>query len=231
MQNDGKNNARKPVRIISKNLILCEGVDALYFLVSFLESTEYKDMLEEEEGIQIIDFGGNSELSKMLQVLKVTDNFDKVKSILIVRDAETNYNEAINEIKTALKGNDFAVPNEACEKAIKENSVSIGFLLFPTCSKELLNGTLEDLCLNIITEENKDKVKNIVNDYLNNMKKEGYTELKHLHKNILHSYLQSKDKFVTMKLGEAARAGAFDFKSEELNSLVGFVDIMVTKKG
>jgi hypothetical protein len=30
-----------------------------------------------------------------------------------------------------------------------------------------------------------------------------------------------------MKLGEAARAGAFDFKNEELNSLVGFVGEMV----
>lgn len=187
-------------------------------------------MLEEEEGIQIIDFGGNSELSKTLQVLKATDNYDKVKSILIIRDAETNYNDAINQIKSALKENDFAVPNSVCEKATKENSTSTGFMLFPTCSKELSNGTLEDLCLNIITEENKDKAKNIVNDYLNDMKKEGYTELKHLHKNILHSYLQAKDKFVTMKLGEAARAGAFDFKSEELNSLVGFVDIMVNKR-
>lgn len=33
-----------------------------------------------------------------------------------------------------------------------------------------------------------------------------------------------------MKLGEAPRAGAFDFKSEELNSLVEFVDIMVNKR-
>ena len=227
MQNGGRSNGKKPVRIISNNLILCEGIDALYFLISFLESTQYKDLLEEKNGIQIIDFGGNSELSKMLQVLRATDNFDKVKSILIIRDAETNYNDAVNQIKTALKDNDLVVPNSACEKVTKENGVSTGFLLFPTCSKELTNGTLEDLCLNIITEVNRDKAKNIVKDYLSNMKKEGYTEFKHLHKNILHSYLQAKDKFVTMKLGEAARAGAFDFKSEELNSLVGFVGEMV----
>ena len=30
-----------------------------------------------------------------------------------------------------------------------------------------------------------------------------------------------------MKLGEAARAGAFDFKSKELNSLVGVVGELV----
>lgn len=227
MQNDGKNNVKKPIRIKSKNLILCEGVDALYFLVSFLESTEYRKWLEEEDGIQIIDFGGNSDLGRTLSILKIADNFDKVKSVLIVRDAETNYSDAISEIKKALNDNNFVVPNGVCEKATNDKGISIGFLLFPTCSKELSNGTLEDLCLNIITEENKDKAKNIVNDYLNNMKKEGYTELKHLHKNVLHSYLQAKDKFVTMKLGEAARAGAFDFKSEELNSLVGFVGEMI----
>ena len=30
-----------------------------------------------------------------------------------------------------------------------------------------------------------------------------------------------------MKLGEADRVGTFDFKSEELNSLIGFVGEMV----
>ena len=122
----------------------------------------------------------------------------KEKSVLIVRDAETNYSDAISEIKKALNGNNFVVPNGVCEKATNDKGISIGFLLFPTCSKELLNGTLEDLWLNIIIEENKEEVKNIVDGYLNNMKIQGYTKLKHYHKNILHSYLQAKDKFVTL---------------------------------
>lgn len=79
MQNNNKIPSRKPIRIISKNLILCEGVDALHFLISFLESTEYRKWLEEEDGIQIIDFGGNSELGRTLSILKIADNFDKGK--------------------------------------------------------------------------------------------------------------------------------------------------------
>lgn len=59
------------------------------------------------------------------------------------------------------------------------------------------------------------------------MKIQGYTKLKHYHKNILHSYLQAKDKLVTLKLGEAAKAGAFDFNSEELNLLLEFIGKMI----
>lgn len=61
----------------------------------------------------------------------------------------------------------------------------------------------------------------------NRIYKEGYKKLKYLYKNILHSYLQAKDKFVAMKLGEGVRAGAFDFKSEKLNLLVGFAGEIV----
>lgn len=39
--------------------------------------------------------------------------------------------------------------------------------------------------------------------------------------------LQAKGKFVIAKLGEAARAGAFDFKSGELNSLAGLIGEMI----
>lgn len=100
-------------------------------------------------------------------------------------------------------------------------------MLFPTCSSKLENGALEDLCLKILAETNKDEAENIVEKYLDNMKKEGYTELRQHHKNVLHSYLSAKDKFITKKLGEAARDGAFDFKSKELNSLLEFVGEMI----
>lgn len=229
MQKNKNVQDRKPIEIVSKNLIICEGADALYFLLSILQSTEHKELLEKKEGIQIINFGGNSELKTTLKLLKAKDNFNIVESILIIRDAESNYNVAISEIKSALRENSFLIPENVCEKAIKDNEIAIGYLLFPTCSSELENGTLEDLCLKIINEDNKEKVGNIVGDFLDNMKKEKYTELKQYHKNLLHSYLSAKDGFVTLKLGEAARAGAFDFNSEKLKPLLEFINVMLEK--
>lgn len=222
----------KPIKITGRNMILCEGKDAKLFILHFLGSTKYANLVDLKDGIRDIevrDFGGNSQLPTHLMILKSMDGFENVKSILIIRDAETNYENAINEIKSALKNNSLPVPNNACEKAKDKETISIGFLLFPTCSKKLLNGTLEDLCIKIIAETNKHGARVIAEEYLNSMKKDGYTELKQYHKNILYSYLSAKDKFVTKKLGEAARDGAFDFKSEELNSLLEFIGEMINE--
>ena len=220
----------KPIKITGKNIILCEGKDAKLFILHFLGSTKYADFLDLKDGkryIEIKDYGGNSELPTHLKTLKLLDGFDDVKSILIIRDAETDYKEALKDIKYALKENDFAVPSGSCEKVVSNDGIAIGFLLFPTCSKELKNGTLEDLCLKILSEDNVDKVKSVVDNYLDEMRKEGYTKLKKYHKSVLHSYLSAKDEYVTLKLGEAAKSGAFNFKSKELDSLLEFIGKMV----
>ena len=219
-----------PKKITGRNIILCEGLDAKLFVLHFLGSTKYADLVDLKNGvreIEIRNFGGNSQLVTHLMTLKSLDGFENVRSLLIFRDAETNFEKAISEIKLALKNNSFPVPNSVCEKIKDKDGFATGFLLFPACSSKLENGTLEDLCLKILAETNKDEAKDIVERYLDNMKKDGYTELKQYHKNVLHSYLSAKDKFVTKKLGEAARDGAFDFKSEELNSLVKFVGEMI----
>ena len=44
--------------------------------------------------IQVIDFGGNSELARKLNILKNMENFDRLTSLLIIRDAETNAESA-----------------------------------------------------------------------------------------------------------------------------------------
>lgn len=43
------------------------------------------------------------------------------------------------------------------------------------------------------------------------------------HKNALHTYLSTSDKYVTMSLGIVAKSGAFDWEKDELEPLKLFL--------
>ena len=92
-------------QILKSNLILCEGRDEQEFLIQYLNSTALSNTPEFSNDIQVIDFGGNSELTKKLAILKNMDNFDKLTSLLIIRDAETSAESACREIQRALREN------------------------------------------------------------------------------------------------------------------------------
>jgi len=95
------------------------------------------------------------------------------------------------------------------------------FILFPGFSeseegKEILEtGTLEDHCLAMVDEV---RIIKCVDEYLACVKGAG-KEIKHEHKARLHTYLSGKDKFVGLKVGEAARAGAWDWNHPRLEKM------------
>lgn len=72
----------------------------------------------------------------------------------------------------------------------ESGGINVGFLLFPQLDSDPIEGTLEDLCLKIIKFKTK-----------------------------LHSFFSLTDRFVGLKIGEAADAGAFDWDSPELEGL------------
>ena len=97
-------------KIDHKHLVICEGVDAKYFLIWYFNSSALLDIRPFADDIQIIDFGGNEELSNYLAIVKNTAGFDKLESILIVRDAERDAEAAVSKIQSALRKNEFPVP-------------------------------------------------------------------------------------------------------------------------
>ncbi len=65
-------------KILKEHLILCEGRDEQEFLIQFLESDTLSFLPGFSNDIQVMDFGGNSELLKHLTILKKMDveNYD-----------------------------------------------------------------------------------------------------------------------------------------------------------
>ena len=208
-------------KILKENLIFCEGRDEQEFLIQYLNSTALSREPFFSNDIQVIDFGGNSELAKKLAVLKNMDGFEKVTSLLIIRDAETDAETACLEIQHALGKNNLPVPQKPhCWKGEK---LKVGFFLFPVlhdCAKE---GTLEDLCLSILADPSADDTLNEINLFLERLESCCQKSFSRIFKAKLHTYFSVHNDFVSLKIGEAAAAGAFDWNNAALASLKNFL--------
>lgn len=215
----------KNIEIKKRHLILCEGRDEQGFLIAYLNSAHLSATPGFSKDIQVMDFGGNDDLPKYLAVLKQTSGFDKVKTLLIVRDAERDASSAVRQIRTALENNGFSAPDgpHRWVRDEENNGIHIGFLLFPGCDEAPMAGTLEDLCAFILKEPDPPKLLEVVDRFLDQLKTERGRDFVHRFKTRLHTCLAVSDKYVGMKIGEAAKAGAFDWSDERLTPLREFI--------
>jgi len=207
-------------KIVKSYLLLCEGRDAERFLINYLESDALAKDQRFYNEIQVLDFGGNENLGNFLMSLKNMDKFDKVTSLAIIRDAEKDFNKACQEVSGSLKKCGF-VGSEKCGSWVhSDNGPSVGFILFPLNNSE---GTLEDLCLRILAEKDIKEIISLIDNLLTTMESSFGRCYRRKHKNKLHMYLSSSDEYVTMPLGLASSAGAFDWNSGELEPLKCFL--------
>lgn len=207
-------------KILKSYLLLCEGRDAERFLINYLECEALAQDQRFNNDIQVLDFGGNEDLCNFLMNLKNMDKFDQVKSLAIIRDAEKDYTKACREVSSSLKKCDFVFPDSCGKWAYDDMGVKIGYILFPLDNNA---GTLEDLCLKILSEKNSKNILSSIDTFLDGMESSFGRSYKRKHKNKLHVYLSSSDKYVTMPIGIASKSGAFNWSSDALKPLKSFL--------
>jgi hypothetical protein len=198
----------KLIEIKKEKLILVEGADAYYFFIWACQAFDSHD-------IQVINFGGIDDLGDFFKTLKELHDYEKVRAIIIVRDAEGDPQGAIQSIKTALKKYKFTIPREPF--AFTEGTPRIAYMILPGFDSDsgdgsLLKGTLEDLCLSTTMS---DPIHVCVDIYVDCLNSNGVI-IKHPHKTRLHTYLAGKNDLAGLKLGEAARAGIWDWNHPAL---------------
>jgi hypothetical protein len=212
-------------QLTKSNLIVCEGADDKEYLTTFLNSlnNNYTDKF------QLYSVNGISKFPSFFALLPRVRKFNTLlKTVIIVRDSESDPLKAKDSITTFLKKNNFVVPSGPCciaEPDIDkgENNVKIGYTLFPNfdlCTP----GTIEDLCINTLSFPKSTELLEIVDNALDKAKQIlNIEKYKKLHKNRLHTYLSITDKYVSMKLGIAANSNAFDFSSKILKPFIDMI--------
>lgn len=213
-------------RIVKPYLILCEGLDAQNFMIQYLNSKELSEDSRYGNDIQVLDFGGISDLSRYLRNMSNMDGYEKVTHILVLRDAETDAEKAVRMIRKALNANSLPVPDE-CNKWCcggTGDGLKVAFTLLPSCTNNPVSGALEDLCWLILKDENAQEMRSDVQKFVAEIRNK-YNSIKaHEHKSRLHTYFSVNECYISLKIGEAATAGAFDWGNEKLLPLKEIIE-------
>jgi len=195
--------------IIKPKLLLTEGADTLHFFIAACAAFRVDD-------VQVMDFGGIRDLTTYLKALLLFPGYEKVDTIVVARDAETNPSTAVNNIQRSFQQTGLPVPVNPFE--FEGTAPRVAFLILPgfradAKDKPILSpGTLEDLCLEIVKDNT---IFECVDQYLECLRSKG-RKIKRPHKAKLHSYLAGENNFVGLKVGEAAKAGAWDWNHARL---------------
>lgn len=156
-----------------------------------------------------------------MKEFKNREGYNKVRKILVIRDAEDDYEKASASIKRALENNGIKSPENVYQW--NKGEIDVGFLLLPTCDDKPINGTLEDLCVKLLKDDYRDEVLKCEEAFFNELKSNNYRKLRHVFKSKLHTYFSVTEDYISAKVGEAAKWGAFDWESKELDSLKEFI--------
>ena len=217
----------KNIEIKFPHLIVCEGLDTMKYIMYFLQHLIAVN--KQFDKFQAIDAGGNEDFAEFFKLLPRLPNFSIVKSITIAGDSEKNSKSASQSVQSFLQNGSFPVPEAPGKVAHSiegEHNVRVGYFLFPKNDPGDISGRLEDLCLNTLTSPDKDKILAIADCAIESIKNQT-GKLKRLHKNRFHTYLSLTDDFVGMKLGEAAKANAFNFNANETKALEELLSAML----
>lgn len=193
----------KPITIKARKLLLAEGADACNFLIWAYQAWGASD-------IQVLDFGGvqNQDLPLYLRQLQMLSGFDDVQTLVIARDAERHAGGAVTSLIAQLTN--AGLPAPLTPFTFTATPLRVAYMLFPGYAASgsdgpLENGTLEDLCLKTIAG---DPVMPCVEGFLQSVQATG-EPMPRPHKSSLYSYLAGKQALTGLKLGEAARVGAW----------------------
>lgn len=211
LPHNGKIEIKKP------KLLLVEGTDAYYFCIWAL--TAYGI-----ENVQVLDFGGITQLHGYLKALVLLPGYETVKTVVVARDAETKPGTAMVSIKKALQRSGLSAPTTPFE--FSGDGPRVAFILFPGFdgAGKVQPGTLEDLCSHILKDHDTERLA-CVEAYLRCLIDQG-KNVKWKHKSFLHAYFAGDDRFVGMKIGEASKAGAWNWEHENLLSFKNTIKAM-----
>ncbi len=131
-----------PIKPEKEKVLAVEGKDEVNFFKALFEK-------EQLEGIQIVDIGGSEQFRIKLPLFMQAENFEMVRRIGFVRDAEANTaSSAFQSICGILKKCGLPVPVNIGD-IIQADAMQVGIHIMPDNAS---SGMLEDLCLKSVQD-------------------------------------------------------------------------------
>ena len=196
-----------------KILVLCERLDIAVFVDVYIKYLRTDGVLI--PNVRIINLQCLDNLPQYLQGLEKAEDFSDIGKVLLIADA------GIKRLET-----------EHFLYSVKQHSFLVDFdydlYLFPkkSAAGNWSPGFMEDLLVLALKQETSEccyfyNLRNIAHEYIfsvNNSRGQK-NRIVNYSRNFLYGYFAGTEKFVGLRLGEAATRGAFDLNHE------GFMDL------
>ena len=196
---------KKLKTITQPKLLLGEGKEEEIFFSELIKIMNIND-------IEIISYGGKTNLSNYLKALKLIPGFSNLISLGITRDADENKDSAYQSVYDALKR--YKLPTS--DNSENENNLISKIFILPDNQNKVM---LEDLCFKSVADDNGISC---VNSYFQCIQNNTQRQPKNMAKAKIHVWLASQiepDK----RLADAALAGYWNWNSEAFTPLKNFI--------
>lgn len=189
----------------ASNLILCERLEIAQFMQVYLKHLQFSGTLL--PGMQMFNFNKIERLESFLDKLVSAPDFVKVQKIFILADVGPKLN--VKELEII----------RAASRLNKYSNLETSYYLFPGLRKTRRweFGYLEDALLKTIIEDTSENanyfsLRNMAEEYIFSVNNNRGKQFKfsNLSMHVLASYLAGTEKYVGMRISEAAANGAFN---------------------
>jgi hypothetical protein len=165
--------------------------------------------------IQILPIGGKTQLINKLRILCSVSEFNKVRSLGIVRDADEDFNGAFESVCDSLRANSLSIPSGPF---IKTNSTpSISVFITPNNSS---NGAIENIFWEVINQTN---ISSCITNYFQCILTNTGSNPRSIYKGYMHAYLSANIDNPSLRFGESAENGLWDFNDNCFNLIKSFI--------
>ncbi len=193
--------------ILQPTVLIVEGKDEEQFFDALINYIGLK-------GIQILPIGGKTRLKYNLKALVSTTRFSEIKSLGIIRDANTNPDSAFQSVQKALQDSGLPVPSKALKPVGFKPRITV--MILPD---EKTPGMLEDVCINAVSN---DPSFFCVEGYFKCLQQENFTLPRNLSKAKVQVFLASRPE-AGKRLGEAAQEGYWPWDNNAFSKLKEFL--------
>lgn len=199
-----------PLSPITKNkLLLVEGKDEVNFFEVYISKLNIYD-------IEVRDVGGVEQFHTQFPLLLKVSGFNLVKSIGIIRDADTSYASAFASINSVLSKNGFG-PITATNTRFSFKNIDFNVFILPDNKN---NGCLEDNLINLVnTSPNYACVINFISCISSSALQ---PKQKNLSKAKIQAFLASMPEPVYC-VGIGTQKSYFDLTSTSLSDIKNFI--------
>jgi hypothetical protein len=110
-------------------------------------------------------------------------------------DAEKDADAAVRSINQCFSDNGLIVPDAPFSLSVSSDGPNTIYGILPGFVEngELKNGTLEDLCLQILIDKQSESKMDMIQEYLKELQTKFDYKIHHIHKSKLHTYFASDD--------------------------------------